>query len=803
MKTHQTDLFNGLPAEAAPQAEIASGYNILCQKLHHLAHAYYVLDQPEAEDAEYDRLYQQLLSLEAEHPELVTPTSPSQRVGGAVLGGFQTVTHPVRLYSLDNVFDEGGLHDWQARLERVLQEKSPTPLPPLEFVAEMKIDGLAISLLYQNGQLKRATTRGNGVEGEDVTANVKTIRSIPLVLQTQSPPALLEVRAEIFMPRASFVALNQQREADGQPPFANPRNAAAGSIRQLDPAIAASRDLDAYIFSAAVLEEAQQASNFQTNTLWQTQQWLEKIGFKVNPNRAYCKNLAEVGAFIQALDEKRHALPCATDGVVVKLNDSRLSELAGYTAKAPRWAVAYKYAPETAQTQVLELLFSVGRTGVITPVAIMEPVEVAGSVVQRASLHNFDELAKKDVRPGDTVEIHKAAEIIPEVLVVLDAQRPGRAEAVQAPAQCPVCQTPTVKRLGEVALRCPNTTGCPAQVQNRLEHWASKHALDIDGVGPAVMERLLEASLISTPADLYQLTEASFLSLPGFKEKSAQNALASIEKSRQQPLNRLLVALGIPNVGTELARTLAGRFGSLQALQTAPAALLCLIPGIQTETAKGVTDFFAHPAQQALCNQLQAVGLTVQTPHWQASQHWQAAEVSLQALLNQAKQKTSANIKGLGDKTLQTLAEQYQTLPAFLEAPDLPENAQLLKIFFETGEGISLIQALKATGLWELHLNAPKNPMAEAILPNPLLPLQGKTIVLTGTLSQMTRDEAAEALRGLGASISGSVSKNTFAVVAGDKAGSKRTKAETLNVPVVEEAALKAFLANPQQTPLV
>jgi DNA ligase (NAD+) len=564
---------------------------------------YYVLDQPEITDAEYDQLYRELVDLEAQNPALITPDSPTQRVGAAPVKEFATVQHPVRLYSLDNVFNEGELHAWAARAER-------NGFEALDYVAELKIDGLAVTLLYEQGLLVRAATRGNGVEGEDITQNVKTIRSIPLRIPVtgQTPiPTRLEVRGEIFMPKDSFVALNEQRALRGEPEFANPRNAAAGSVRQLDSRITAERALDAVFYGGTVLEEG---SMPPLKTQWDLLQWLKAVGFQINPAAQPCATLTEVTQFIAGWELRRTELPCATDGVVVKINDIGVQGALGYTAKSPRWAVAYKYAPEVVETTVQSVEFSVGRTGIITPVAMMVPVLVSGSTVQRATLHNFDELAKKDVRPGDTVRVQKAAEIIPEVLgVVLEKRPQPETTPVAPPEVCPVCGTPVERVPGEVALRCPNVALCPAQIQSRLEHWVSKDAMDIDGVGPALLQQMLNAGLITGPLDLYTLSEADFLGLERMAEKSAQNAVNAIQASKQQSLPRLIFALGIRHVGKETAHLLATAGGNLGGVAQLTEEALTQIEGIGPKIAASVARYFAQPETQTLIERLKAQGI--------------------------------------------------------------------------------------------------------------------------------------------------------------------------------------------------
>ena len=590
------------PIMTTPQEQIQA----LRDTLNRHNYLYYVLDRPEIDDATYDRLYRELAIIEQAHPELITPDSPTQRVGDQPIKEFETVKHPVRLYSLDNVFDENELASWEKRIEKFLGRAENE----IDYVAELKIDGLAVSLIYENGHLVRGATRGNGVMGENITSNLRTIKSIPLkipVSGTHPVPVRMEVRGEVFMPSGAFLKLNQERSLKGEPEFANPRNAGAGAVRQLDPRITASRQLDAFFYGATILEDGQAP---KPKTHWETLEYLNDLGFKTNPGRQHCKGLSEIMRFVHHWDSARRALSFATDGVVIKVNSLAWQDELGYTAKSPRWAAAFKYVPEVMETRVLEIDFSVGRTGVITPVAIMEPVFISGSTVQRASLHNFEELAKKDVRPGDTVRVQKAAEIIPEVIEVVLEKRPDTAsEPVQAPELCPVCQAPVTQYAGEVALRCGNPSGCPAQVLRRLEHWVSKGALDIDGVGPALLEQLVNNNMLNSPADLYRLSVDDFLTLERMAQKSAEKAFNAIQKSKGQPLFRLINALGIRHVGQETAILLAETFGSVQAISEAPLETLTHISGIGAKVAESIVVFFADPGNQQLMTDLRELGL--------------------------------------------------------------------------------------------------------------------------------------------------------------------------------------------------
>jgi DNA ligase (NAD+) len=627
-ESSQLGLFNTMthpPKSLGHQVYNASNIGALRELLHYHCHQYHVLDKTEIQDLEYDSLYNQLIVLETQYPELITPDSPTQRVGGEPVKGFHQVAHPVRLMSLDNVFNMEELADWEQRLQKTLHNLDMPSLPStLDYVAELKIDGLAVTLLYEHGQFVRGATRGNGHVGEDVTSNIRTIRSIPMKIPVNGHafvPERLEVRAEIFMPVQEFLRLNEERELAGDVPFANPRNAGAGSVRQLDPRVTAGRRLDAYCFGATILTEGEA---FQPPaTLWELQEMLASWGFKINPGRQRCFNLLDVQKFIDHWHQEKTTLPCATDGAVIKVNNLAVQQAVGNTAKAPRWAVAYKYTPDVEETRVVAIELSMGRTGVITPVAIMEPVVISGSTVQRASLHNFEELARKDVRVGDTVRVQKAAEIIPEVLSVVWEKRPDpEPKAMEPPAYCPVCKAATESVPGEVALRCPNQSGCPAQIQTRLEHWVSRGAMDIEGVGPSLIAQLIQERDINSPADLYRLSEDSLSSLERMGEKSAQNALASLEASKTRPLANLIFALGIRHVGKETAQLLAAHYKTLEAFcalthppvdgseeNTASLKELAALNGIGPKVADSILAFLKSPTTQTLLTDLQVLGV--------------------------------------------------------------------------------------------------------------------------------------------------------------------------------------------------
>jgi DNA ligase (NAD+) len=573
------------------------------------AHAYYVLDDPEMEDAVYDRLFRELEALERRYPELRTVDSPTQRVGGAPAEAFASVPHRVPLLSLDNAFSLDELEAWYGRLLKVL-DRTPAeaqPLPRLALVGELKIDGNALALSYEQGVLVRAATRGDGVWGEEITANVRTIQSVPLRLSIESPPAWVEVRGEALIADPVFEAINRERAGRGEAPFANPRNACAGTLRQLDPRVVAARRLDFFAYTLHLPDD----SACRPATQWQSLQWLKNAGFRVNPNAERLEGIAAVEAFCTRWEAERRALPYATDGVVVKLDDLRLQEEAGVTQKAPRWAIALKFAAEEAPSRLLRLECQVGRTGVVTPVAVFVPVPLAGTSVSRATLHNADRLAELDLHAGDTIVVRKAGEIIPEVVRVLPELRPPGTPPLQLPTTCPECGSGLVREQGEAATRCVNN-GCPAILRGSLRHWVSKGALDIDGLGSRLIEQLVDRGLVASIADLYRLDAALLASLERMGEKSAANLLAALDTSRQRPWHRQLYGLGIHHVGAVTAKALSRAFPSIDALRavalTEPERITAL-HGIGAEIAQSLQQWCATPANQALVAELQGLGL--------------------------------------------------------------------------------------------------------------------------------------------------------------------------------------------------
>lgn len=555
---------------------------------------YYVLAQPEISDFAFDQLMAELKTLEAAHPELVTPDSPTQRVGGAVLDELPQVRHEIPMLSLDNSYNEGELAEWYGRVVRALGRK------PDHLVAELKIDGVSLSLIYENGVLVRAVTRGNGEVGEEVTTNAKTIPTIPLRLPEELP--LLEVRGEVYMPRPVFLELNRRRREEGEEPFANPRNATAGSIRLLDSRECARRGLRFFAYQIPRIQGRQ--LRYHSQALELLAQW----GFATNPGWRRCPDLPCVHAFVEEWGQKRKSLAFDIDGVVVKVDNLAEQQALGATSKFPRWAVAYKYPPEGERTRVKNIVVQVGRTGTLTPVAELEPVRLAGTTVTRATLHNADEVARLDVRVGDTVWVEKGGDVIPKVVAVDISSRPEGAERFSMPERCPVCGTPVVREAGEVAIRCPNTS-CPAVQKARLLHFCSRAGMDIQGLGEQRVEQLLQAGMLSDPASLWDLDWDRLAALPGWGEKSAENLKKQLEDARTRPLWRLLVALGIRHVGERAAKLLASRFGSLSALAQARQEELEDIEGIGPTIAESVVRFFASPEGKELVRRLQERGI--------------------------------------------------------------------------------------------------------------------------------------------------------------------------------------------------
>ena len=654
------------------------------------------------EDAVYDQLYRELQELEHQDSRLVSADSPTQRVGGRLAEGFSSVRHRIPLFSLDNAFNHDELHGWYGRLLKVL-DRAPaegSPPPALAMVGELKIDGNALALSYENGVLVRAATRGDGEQGEEITANVRTISSIPLRLQLEPAPAWVEVRGEAFIPDATFHAINNERLSRDEALFANPRNACAGTLRQLDPSVVASRRLDFFAYTLQLPDDWQ---GRRPLTQWDALQWLGDAGFKVNPNAGLLPDLQAVEQFFDTWDTERRELNYATDGVVVKLNDLRLQDAAGFTQKAPRWAIALKYPAEEAPTKILRISCQVGRTGVMTPVAEFEPVLLAGTSVSRASLHNADRLVELDLHNGDTIVVRKAGEIIPEVVRVLPELRPALAQPVELPKTCPACGSTLVRESSESATRCINSS-CPAILRGALRHWVSKGALDVDGLGSKLIEQLVARGLVQSIADLYRLDEALLGSLERMGAKSAENLIQALDASRSQGWAKQLYGLGIHHVGDVNAKAITAAFPNADSLNQAACHVpdsITAIFGVGKEIAQSVQQWFSNPANQRLLDELRSLGFSL------------------------------------------SLNEEEQTRAA--------------------------------TAAANQHLT-------------------GSTFVLTGTLPTLSRSQAKEQIEACGGKVSGSVSKKTSYLVAGEEAGSKLTKAQDLGISILDEDALQNML---------
>ena len=697
------------PKDAARAAE-------LNRILNHAAYAYYALDNPELTDAEFDRLLIELQQLEAAYPELVTEDSYTQRVGGYVSEQFEPVQHAARMYSMDDAMNLEELDAWLSRTDEAL---GASPTNPVAYTCELKIDGLGVALTYRDGQFVRAATRGDGSTGENVTANVLTISDVPRELalagleqvENRGLNQSIEVRGEVYMPKHSFIRLNEDADAAGKQPFANPRNAAAGSLRQKDPKITAHRDLETFIY--AVADEGP----LDVHSQWEFLNWLRSCGFNVNPHARRCLSAQEVHDFCAQALEQRGDLNYDIDGVVVKVDSFASQEALGFTSRAPRWAIAFKFPPEEKQAVLREIRIQVGRTGVLTPVAEFDPVTVAGSTIARATLHNLDEIRRKNVREGDTIIVHKAGDVIPEVVGPVLSLRPADAVEFQMPTTCPSCGSPVIQEEGEVAFRCVSID-CPAQAVERLIHWGSRKAMDIDGLGDELINRMVEEGVLSDVADFYdKLTEETLSSMPTGRvydtdtadhlsgdsipvgHTIAKKVMAKVEESKTRGLGRVLFGIGMRHVGANVAELLAQEFGSIQALATAPVEKIAEIPGIGPKIAESVHEFFSIPENVAVVERLRQAGVVLE-------------------------EEKSEN--------------------------ELPQT------------------------------------------------LAGLTFVLTGTLEHFTRDEAGAQLKAMGAKVSGSVSKKTSFVVAGEAAGSKLTKAESLGVPVLDEAALQQILETGQ-----
>jgi DNA ligase (NAD+) len=654
----------------------------LRQLLQQASYAYYVLDSPMMEDAVYDQLYRELQDLETQYPELVTPDSPTQRVGEKPATQFTSVRHNIPLYSLENAFNIDELQAWDQRWRRQL-----SPQTEVEYVCELKIDGNALALTYENGVLTRGATRGDGVIGEDITQNVRTIRSIPLRLNVETLHATslaerVEVRGEAFLPLDVFKQMNEERQKAGESLFANPRNAAAGTLRQLDSRIVARRRLDFFAYTLYIpgMDDASIA-----NTQWEALELLQKLGFRVNPNKRLCASLQEVAEYYQHWDTERLNLPYMTDGVVVKLNSFKLQEQLGFTQKFPRWAVALKYAAEEAPTRVENIAVNVGRTGALTPLAEMRPVQLAGTTVSRATLHNADRIAQLDIRIGDTVIVRKAGEIIPEVVRVLKELRPPDTQPFVMPTHCPVCKSAVVREMGEAVTRCVNAS-CPAILKGAIEHWVSRDALDIRGIGEKLVHQLVDKQLVHSVADLYDLTADKLCELERMGKKSAEKLVDAIAQSKNQPWSRVLYGLGIRHVGSVNAQLLTEKFKNVEQLAAARVSDIEGIYGIGAEIAESVYQWFRISANQALIERLQAAGLqlasTEETPVVSDRNQKLAGKtfVITGTLPTLKRDEAKALIKKAGGKITDSVSKKTDYLVVGEDAGSKLEKAQSLGI---------------------------------------------------------------------------------------------------------------------------
>ncbi|MGA7936764.1 MAG: NAD-dependent DNA ligase LigA [Kovacikia sp.] len=672
------------------------------------SYAYYVLDDPMMEDAVYDKLYYELVDLETQFPELISPDSPTQRVGERPANQFVSVKHNIPLYSLENAFGNEDLVKWQERWHRVAPDVSD-----FDYVCELKIDGSALALTYENGVLVRGATRGDGIAGEEITQNVKTIRSIPLRLNLDNPPALVEVRGEAFLPLDSFQQINQERQEAGASLFANPRNAAAGTLRQLDSRIVAKRKLDffAYTLHIPIAESrTSEVSGAETQldllankteiqshqvstpplpvptpqTQWDCLELLKQVGFRVNPERSRCANLQQVQDYCDRWFTDRHNLSYLTDGVVVKLNSLALQEQLGFTQKFPRWAIALKYPAEESPTVVENISVNVGRTGAVTPLAEMRPVQLAGTTVSRATLHNADRVAELDIRIGDTVIVRKAGEIIPEVVRVLHELRPEGTQPFYLPTHCPECGQPLVKPADEAVTRCINAS-CPAIVRGALVHWASRNALDINGLGEKWVLQFVDTGLVKSVADLYDLTAAQLMELERMGQKSAEKLIEAIAQSKQQPWSRVLYGLGIRHVGSVNAQTLTVQFNDVAQLAIAAVEDIASVYGIGNEIAQSVYQWFRNPANQELIQRLQAAGLQLHAdPPTPSTSHSPALSgktfVITGTLPTLKREEAKALIQKAGGKVTESVSKKTDYLVTGADAGSKLEKAQSLGI---------------------------------------------------------------------------------------------------------------------------
>ena len=761
---------------------------------------YHVLDEPSIPDAEYDRLYHELKALEAEHPELVTSDSPTQRVGSAALSAFTQVRHEIPMLSLGNAFEEVDMREFDRRVVEGLDLPAGDLFgaeAAVEYSCEPKLDGLAVSLLYQDGVLVRGATRGDGTTGEDISVNVRTVRNIPLKLQGSGWPATLEVRGEVFMSKAGFERLNEAQLAAGGKTFANPRNAAAGSLRQLDSKITASRPLEFCCYGLG--QVSADIADTHIGNLQQLKQW----GLPISRELRLAKGIDECLDYYREIGERRNALAYEIDGVVFKVNSIASQRELGFRAREPRWAIAHKFPAMEELTELLDVEFQVGRTGAVTPVARLKPVKVAGVTVSNATLHNMDEVARLGLMIGDTVIIRRAGDVIPQVVQVVVERRPQDARPVAIPESCPVCgshveRTQLVKRskgretVSEGAVyRCVGRLACGAQLKQAIIHFVSRRAMDIEGLGDKTIEQLVDEQLIASPADIYQLKYEQIIDLEGFAEVSSNKLLKAIEDSKRPALARFIYALGIPDVGEETAKVLARSLGTLERVQQALPQVLTYLPDVGLEVAHEIHSFFQDSHNRQVIGALLAAdqcGLQLQDQGELGAEF--AASTTLGGMLDKL------NIPSVGPGAAQKLADKFGSLQGVIDADwldmrqALPEKqAKAVREFFDNPANAQLARAIEEQlSAFGMHWLSEKKVVEG-------LPLAGKTWVLTGSLELMSRDVAKEKLESLGAKVAGSVSAKTHCVVAGPGAGSKLAKANELGLKVLDEAAFVAFLS--------
>ncbi|MGC4010148.1 MAG: NAD-dependent DNA ligase LigA [Pseudomonas sp.] len=766
---------------------------------------YYVLDEPSVPDAEYDRLFRELKALEAEHPELITPESPTQRVGGAAASAFGEVRHEVPMLSLGNAFEEQDLNDFDRRVREGLADQLPASDlfgggAEVEYSCEPKLDGLAVSLLYENGVLTRGATRGDGTTGEDISVNVRTIRNVPLRLKGEGWPAVLEVRGEVFMSKAGFEALNERQMEAGGKTFANPRNAAAGSLRQLDSKITASRPLEFCCYGFGRVESGALPAT-QVDILEALKGW----GIPISRELKLAKGVDGCRAYYEDIGARRDSLAYEIDGVVFKVNRIDFQRELGFRAREPRWAIAHKFPAREELTELLDVEFQVGRTGAVTPVARLKPVQVAGVTVSNATLHNMDEVARLGLMIGDTVIIRRAGDVIPQVMQVVTERRPADARPVAIPTQCPVCgsqveRTQLVKRskgkesVSEGAIyRCVGRLFCQAQLKQAIIHFVSRRAMDIDGLGDKIVEQLVDKGLVKSPADLYTLTFEQVIELEGFAEVSTRNLLAAIAESRKPALARFVFALGIPDVGEETAKLLARSLGSLARIQKALPEVLTYLPDVGGEVAYEIHNFFDDEHNRSVIRQLLERGIELQDEGEVSAEF--AAVATLAGFIDKLNIPfiAATGAEKLADRTgsldaLITLSQDWLDLSTLKGVNE--KAKQSVREYFADTARVERAKAVEAQlAEFGMHWRSERKVVEG-------LPLAGQTWVLTGTLEAMSRDIAKEKLESLGAKVAGSVSAKTHCVVAGPGAGSKLAKAQELGVAVMDEEQLIKLLAD-------